>query len=151
MIGWNVVESEIAALVLTGEYYTPEPMEEIADEVIAEEPTDELDDFAIPDEVDDMGIPDNVRAEESDAVIEDPAEAIDAYKDVYSAADDTIPEESVEADESDIVQSHNFHLDIWDTKSGGAKTRYAWKVKAIKTLKKVEDEGRSATQEEQQS
>ena len=149
-IGWNAVESEIAALVLTGEYYTPEPREEKADEVIAEEPTDELDDFAIPDKVEEMGIPDNVRAEESDAVIEDPAEAIDAYEDVFSAADDMIPEESVEADESDIVQSHNYHLDIWDTKSGGAKTRYAWNVKAIKTLMKVEDEGRSATQEEQQ-
>ncbi|MBR1742805.1 MAG: hypothetical protein IJ733_13245, partial [Lachnospiraceae bacterium] len=27
-LGWNAVETEIAALILTGEYYTPEPMEQ---------------------------------------------------------------------------------------------------------------------------
>ena len=89
---WNAVEEVISALVLTGEYYTPEPMsieEEYTEEIDAsddvidtdykdisedddrdiafdeantEEETETLDEFAIPDEVDDMGIPDSKRA-----------------------------------------------------------------------------------------
>ncbi|HCJ08621.1 MAG TPA: helicase [Lachnospiraceae bacterium] len=88
---WNTVEEVISALVLTGEYYTPEPeyvdteppkdlpesediidadYEEINDydekvdsfsEGSADESVEELDEFAIPDEVEDMGIPDSKR------------------------------------------------------------------------------------------
>ena len=89
---WNTIEQVISALVLTGEYYTPEPefvdaeppkdlpeSEDIIDadyvemdaydeevdsfsEGIADDSIEELDEFAIPDEVGDMGIPDSKRA-----------------------------------------------------------------------------------------
>lgn len=74
---WNTVEEVISALVLTGEYYTPEPeyvdteppkdlpeREDIIDTdyVEVDDSEEKLDEFAIPDEVEDMGIPDNKRA-----------------------------------------------------------------------------------------
>ena len=43
----------------------------------------------------------------------------------------------------------NFHYNLWDLPSGGAKTRFKWNVEAIKTLKQIEKEGRIATSQEQ--
>ena len=56
-------------------------------------------------------------------------------------------------DESGHVVSdqkkHNFHYNLWEVEKGGAKTRYQWNIDAIRTLKKIEAEGRLATPEEQ--
>ena len=46
-------------------------------------------------------------------------------------------------------KKHNFHYNLWEVEKGGAKTRYQWNVDAIRTLKKIEAEGRLATPEEQ--
>ena len=43
----------------------------------------------------------------------------------------------------------NFHYNLWDLQSGGAKTRYKWNVEAIRLLKQLESEGRLATAGEQ--
>ena len=43
----------------------------------------------------------------------------------------------------------NFHYNLWDLQTGGAKTRYKWNVEAIRLLKQLESEGRLATAEEQ--
>lgn len=44
---------------------------------------------------------------------------------------------------------HNFHYDIWEVETGGAKTRFKWNVDAIRLLKQIESENRLATTEEQ--
>jgi len=46
-------------------------------------------------------------------------------------------------------KKHNFHYNLWEVEKGGAKTRYQWNIDAIRTLKKIEAEGRLATPEEQ--
>ena len=45
----------------------------------------------------------------------------------------------------------NFHYNLWDLQTGGAKTRYKWNVEAVKLLKQLESEGRLATAEEQKT
>ena len=45
----------------------------------------------------------------------------------------------------------NFHYNIFDLQTGGAKTRYKWNVSAINLLKQLEAEGRLATKEEQET
>ena len=156
-VSWNSIESIISALILTNDYYTPEPIEnsvidadyeEIADErsdesitdnteeekenavQAEEEPEDtlldkELDEYAIPDEAELMGVPDYIRGETHNTDDQ-------SYNEFD---DDTTPA--------------NFRLNIWDTKEGGAKTRYLWNIEAIKTLKQIEAEDRAATAEEQ--
>ena len=52
--------------------------------------------------------------------------------------------------ESDVQVKRNYHYNLWNLPTGGAKTRYKWNVDAIKLLKKLEAEGRLATTEEQQ-
>jgi N12 class adenine-specific DNA methylase len=47
-------------------------------------------------------------------------------------------------------QKHNFHFNLWEVETGGAKTRYKWNIDAIRTLRVVEEEGRLATPKEQQ-
>lgn len=150
-LGWNAVEAEISALILTGEYYTPEPMS------ISEEPEIEdadyeevLDEYAIPDEADDMGIPDHIRGEIDEQIFEEISEEPE-----YDIADDesvimTEDVKSQDEDKAENTEARNYHLDIWDTQSGGAKTRYAWNVSAIRTLKQIESEERQATTDEQQ-
>lgn len=44
---------------------------------------------------------------------------------------------------------HNFHFNIWEVETGGAKTRFKWNVDAIKLLKQIEAKNRLATTEEQ--
>ncbi len=43
----------------------------------------------------------------------------------------------------------NFHYNLVEVPKGGAKTRFKWNVDAIELLKKIESEGRLATEEEQ--
>lgn len=47
-------------------------------------------------------------------------------------------------------QSQNYVIDIHNRETGGEKARYKWNVDAIKTLKRVEAEGRNATPKEQE-
>lgn len=56
--------------------------------------------------------------------------------------------------ESTLLDTKNerkldFHYNLWDLPKGGAKTRYQCNVKAIQTLKQIEEQNRSATVEEQ--
>lgn len=65
----------------------------------------------------------------------------DAPKDSEKEAADT------QADTKE--KRRNFHYNLWDLQTGGAKTRYKWNVEAIRLLKQLESEGRLATAEEQ--
>ena len=47
------------------------------------------------------------------------------------------------------TEKHNYHFNLWELETGGAKTRYQWNIDAIRTLKQIESEGRLATPEEQ--
>ena len=49
----------------------------------------------------------------------------------------------------EIQKTHNFHYNSWELPKGGPKTRYQWNVEAIRLLKRIENEGRLATEEEQ--
>lgn len=86
-VNWNAIEEVIAALVMTGEYYTPEP---------------EFEDTEPP-----KDLPDSIR----------PA---------------------------------SFHMSPFATQSAGMMTRYDWNIKALRTLKQIQGENRTATQEEQE-
>ena len=149
-LGWNAVEAEISALILTGEYYTPEPMSISEEPEIGDADYEEiLDEYAIPDEVDDMGIPDHIRGEIDERIFEEISEEPE-----YDIADDEseiVTDDVKLQDEDKAVDggARNYHLDIWDTQSGGAKTRYSWNVEAIKTLKRIESEDRQASPDEQ--
>ncbi len=63
------------------------------------------------------------------------------------------PKEQLQYEEQtqpvDSTSPANFHYDIATIEKGGAKTRYGWNIAAIQTLKKLEDENRTATTEEQ--
>lgn len=141
---WNTIEGVIAALILTGDYYTPEP--DIIDSETIEE---ELDEYAIPDEVEDMGIPDNVRGEMLD---EDRMVTLAEYgEEIMRETEETdfsLPDMTLKG-QTAPEHPENFHLDIWDTKDGGQKTRYMWNVDAIRELKKIEAENRAASVDEQ--
>lgn len=143
-VNWNTIEGVIAALILTGDYYTPEP--DIIDSEIVEE---ELDEYAIPDEVEDMGIPDNVRGEMLD---EDRMVTLAEYgEEIMRETEETdfsLPDMTLKG-QTAPEHPENFHLDIWDTKDGGQKTRYMWNVDAIRELKKIEAENRAASADEQ--
>ena len=140
---WNTIEGVIAALILTGDYYTPEP--DIIDSETIEE---ELDEYAIPDEVEDMGIPDNVRGEMLD---EDRMVTLAEYgEEIMRETEETdfsLPDMTLKG-QTAPKHPENFHLDIWDTKDGGQKTRYMWNVDAIRELKKIEAENRAASTDE---
>lgn len=141
---WNTIEGVIAALILTGDYYTPE-----ADIIDSETIEEELDEYAIPDEVEDMGVPDNVRSEMLD---EDRMVTLAEYgEEIMQETEETdfsLPDMTLKG-QTAPEHPENFHLDIWDTKDGGQKTRYMWNVDAIRELKKIEAEGRAASADEQ--
>ncbi len=54
------------------------------------------------------------------------------------------------AEKENSTDKHNFHYNLWEVETGGAKTRFKWNVDAITALKQIETEGRLATREEQQ-
>lgn len=68
---------------------------------------------------------------------------------------DEIAQENIDAEgksENKFVSDNkkrNFHYNLFELETGGAKTRYKWNIEAIKTLKIIESENRLATTEEQ--
>ena len=121
-LSWNTMEAEIGALILSGEYHLSagEYLQRLDKaEEGIESTVEELDEYAIPDEVEEMGITDAMRFEQEQK------ESLGNHK------------------------SHNYTMDIFNRELGGAKTRFQQNVEAVKTLKAIEAEGRSATEEEQ--
>lgn len=57
--------------------------------------------------------------------------------------------EEIQAGAAILEEKHNYHFNLWEIETGGAKTRYRWNVEAITLLKEIESENRLATQEEQ--
>lgn len=45
----------------------------------------------------------------------------------------------------------NYHYNLWELQTGGAKTRYQWNVEAVRLLKQLENEERLATPQEQKT
>ncbi len=174
---WNTIEQVISALVLTGEYYTPEPefvdaeppkdlpeSEDIIDadyvemdaydeevdsfsEGIANDSIEELDEFAIPDEVGDMGIPDSKRA--SDEQNEDTWYGMTPGELAREDELVTFAEYGREFMDEESYNA-NFHMSPFATQSAGMMTRYDWNIKALRTLKQIQGENRAATHEEQE-
>ena len=134
-VSWSVIEKEIGALILTGEYQPEKPrIDEITideihqeDEVIDadyEEATEE-EDFDTQ-EIEDYAIPDEPES----------YEALRNLKNQELYTNEQLKE--------------NFHHNIWEQENGGPNKRFAWNIAAIRTMKKIEAEGRLATKEEQQ-
>ena len=72
---------------------------------------------------------------------------------LLSKSDGTENKEQVPAADTENIitpQPHNYVIDIYKQETGGERTRYKWNVDAIKTLKRVEEENRHATPEEQE-
>lgn len=123
---WKTIESEIAVLILTGEY-KPEVEErdkEIED--VKEENEELFDEFAIPDE-----------EESYNALV----------RNIEQAESSNMTGLAVAGNIS--TDKHDFHYNLWEVETGGAKTRFKWNVDAIKLLKLIESENRPATVEEQ--
>lgn len=174
---WNTIEQVISALVLTGEYYTPEhefvdaeppkdlpESEDIIDadyvemdaydeevdsfsEGIANDSIEELDEFAIPDEVGDMGIPDSKRA--SDEQNEDTWYGMTPGELAREDELVTFAEYGREFMDEESYNA-NFYMSPFATQSAGMMTRYDWNIKALRTLKQIQGENRAATHEEQE-
>ena len=81
--------------------------------------------YAIPDEIHQMGVPDAFRFNQKEQEQEFSA------KEIVAAA------------------AGNYKIDIYNRETGGPKLRYQWNIEAVRTLKKIESEGRRATREEQ--
>ena len=136
-ISWSAIEAEIGALILTNEYLHSSSQfkqgrgiednlnEEYDSAWKIDNHIEKLDEFAIPDEVEEMGITDAMRYE-----MEQNQPTIDLGNE---------PEK----------KSQNYKVNIFNRETGGAKTRFQWNVEAVKTLKQIETENRSATPEEQ--
>lgn len=154
-LSWNAVDTEISALILTGQYISEEEL---------------LDEYAIPDEVAEMerdGDDETDRAEDYEAYLrsnpgfpldenniedEDRLITLAEYGEEMmreaEMTDFSLPDMTLKGQVAP-ENPENFHLDIWSTKDGGPKTRYCWNIDAIKELKKIEAEGRAASVEEQ--
>ncbi|MCM1233827.1 MAG: N-6 DNA methylase [Ruminococcus flavefaciens] len=74
------------------------------------------------------------------------------YPETLESADTGEKEQVPAADTGNVpsVQPRNYVIDIHKQEAGGEKTRYKWNVDAVKTLKRIEAEGRNATPEEQE-
>ena len=125
-LGWNAVEKEIGALILTGQYYQPEiEREEVVSDVeYREVATEEEERKLTDDEIEEILEADRNRADER-----------------Y--------EQSKREQEERRSNPMNYHSDAISTEPAGAKTRFGWNMEAIKTLKQIEAEGRYATPAEQ--
>jgi len=135
----------------------------------------EVDDYSIPDELDDIhGLAENDIAEEErteeertkeDRIREERSEEgrfkEDSTENENSDEDsfNTEAENEVDIKAKDeeleslkritnVIKS-NFHYNLREVETGGAKTRYKWNVEAIRTLLLLDKEGRLATPEEQ--
>ena len=125
-LGWNAVEKEIGALILTGQYYQPEiEREEVVSDVEYREVATEEEEGKLTDnEIEEILEADRNRADER-----------------Y--------EQSKREQEERRSNPVNYHSDAISTEPAGAKTRFGWNMEAIKTLKQIEAEGRYATSVEQ--
>lgn len=141
---------------------------------------EQFDSYAIPDEADQMGIPDAVRFEQAEREKEqeigrqqesggtaernhrpsafsdrtEDSKGEEPEKEPVPKFTDTEEKEQVPAagdtGNKATGQLHNYVIDIHHQETGGEKTRYQWNVEAVRTLKKVEAEGRNATPQEQE-
>ena len=135
-VSWRSVETEIGALLLTGQYYQPEPKEEVVDV--------EYQEVAL----EDSKKPEREESAEPQNILEKTEEKLD---------DDQI-EKILEADREHLEERNqkqkqlleNFRIVARPTESAGAKTRFGWNMVAIKTLKQLEKENRNVTKEEQE-
>lgn len=103
---------------------------ETRDREETEEPVEESEDtpfeaYAIPDEIHQMGVPDAFRFNQKEQ------------------------EQEFSAKETAAAAAGNYKIDIYNRETGGPKLRYQWNIEAVRTLKKIESEGRRATREEQ--
>ena len=103
---------------------------ETGDREETEEPVEESEDtpfeaYAIPDEIHQMGVPDAFRVNQKEQ------------------------EQEFSAKETAAAAAGNYKIDIYNRETGGPKLRYQWNIEAVRTLKKIESEGRRATREEQ--
>ena len=157
-ISWKAAEEEIRVLINKGIYYQ---------EVIEEEKT--IGDYDIPDEVlamDQKLVPDMEKLKsayeekreltDEEAAIEDMMVTMAEYGDEIAAeSQNTKPhitdnkKDGKEQSNIETFPKHNFHYNLWELETGGAKTRYQWNVEAIRTLKKIEAENRLATMDDQ--
>ena len=171
-VSWRDIEKEIATLILTGEYQ-PEKLrlDEIQSdgmreddemieaeyrEVVEEEQEEELDEFAIPDEPESYAsarkILEKAYAEERELTPEEAAlEDRLVTMAEYGAEMEADKSNQNEKQKNTLDNKRNFHYNLWNLQTGGAKTRYKWNVEAIKLLKQLESEGRLATAEEQKT
>lgn len=174
-LNWNQMETEIAALIMTANYLQESDFEmdediEAFDEYIPEET---IDDFAIPDEPESYNsiaqsyrtYDEDIPLTDEEIALEDQLVTMSEYgaemleeemgEENLSASimDEAYqePEEtgaSLQNQEMDIL--HNYHITSWEERAGGAKTRFKENVQAIRLLKKLEEEKRLATTEEQE-
>ena len=141
-ISWNAVEEEIRVLINKGIYY----QEEIEEKTVG--------DYDIPDEVLEMDkkpVPDMEKLQraydeereltEEEAAIEDRMVTMAEYGDEIEAeSQNNIIQHITDSRRNDqkqpdteTVKRHNFHYNLWELETGGAKTRYQWNVEAIRT------------------
>ena len=62
-----------------------------------------------------------------------------------------LTEQETERKEAEPYKAQNFHITDEHLGEGGAKTKYAFNIAAIQTLKQIEAEGRQATPQEQET
>ena len=135
-VSWRSVETEIGALLLTGQYYQPEPKEEVVDV-----------------EYQEVALEDSNKAER-----EESAEPQSVLEKTEEKLDDDQIEKILEADREHLEESNqkqkqlleNFRIATRPAENAGAKTRFGWNIEAIKTLKQLEADNRNATKEEQE-
>ena len=90
----------------------------------------------------------DVQANEVDAALNSSNEE---YASVEKTENETLPQEQIEITKVDQPVPSKVNYEITDELLGvgDKRTKYQWNADAIKTLKKIESEGRSATEEEQ--
>lgn len=166
-LSWNQIEAEIAALIMTANYLQESDFEidediEEPEEYISEE---DFDDFAIPDEPDSY----NSLSYNENSLLTDEEERLAMIAEYgfempaeYNDFEDVTAEEILDeiGDQSDEVTPeaadqnvadvpYNYHISGQIDRVGGVKTRFKDNVSAIRLLKRLEEEQRLATPDEQ--
>ena len=159
-VSWRNVEKEIGLLVMMGEYQPEEGRsadydEDVIDE--AEHDEDGIDGYAIPDEPESYNRSLDTREYMDDESAdfeeqEDYADLSEQDIEKETETEEKIPEETQASEPSEeTAEKHDFHYNLWEMETGGAKTHFKWNVDAIRLLKEIESENRLATPEEQQT
>lgn len=163
-ISWNTAEQILSALVMTGEYYQPSIDEQgISDKEVSTQLSDET--YSVDtNTVDESGISNDVVSDNNISADSLTPES-NTLQDSNNISDDNeiqVDNEQIKTEkpinvqpadsviEENTIQVQNYHLSTWGSKEGGAKTRYARNIDAIRLLKKIESEGRYATPDEQE-